>query len=350
MKYSKSILAVSLISILSACGGSDNSTTPEPTMGTFNLGVSDNPADAEIVNIAFKQVVLKGDGESISFDVSTDGELKHVDLLQFQGQEVATLISGQSIPTGEYQMCIYMEKSEVANEESSYVKTADGIAGLSTNSNGSCGGVGAEELGTGRLFFNQVFTIATGENQFVAEFNLGKGLQAPHGNKDYWTLKPTSIQLVNNAEVGAIKGQINAIDSDTVSNIKADCEAVAGGSEFGRAIYLYPAETTLANMVDFRPDADITAPQVAPIASARVNPILDENDQEVGYEYEFGFVSAGTYSLGYTCVAQHDDPETANKPDDLEAPFFIHIDEQSVEVTNGVTTERHFPMAFVPES
>ena len=350
MKYSKSILAVSLISILSACGGSDNSTTPEPTMGTFNLGVSDNPADAEIVNIAFKQVVLKGDGGSISFDVSTDGELKHVDLLQFQGQEVETLVSGQSIPTGEYQMCIYMEKSEVANEESSYVKTADGIAGLTTNSNGSCGGVGAEEPGTGRLFFNKTFTIAAGNNVFVAEFNLGKGLQAPHGNKDFWTLKPTSVQLVNNAEVGAIKGQINAIDSETIANIKTDCETAAGGSEFGQAVYLYPAETTLTDMIDFRPDADITAPQVAPIASARVNSILDENEQEVGYEYEFGFVSAGTYNLGYTCVAQNDDPETANNPDDLETPFFIHIDEQSVEVTNGVTTERNFPMAFTPES
>ncbi|MDX1282618.1 DUF4382 domain-containing protein [Shewanella colwelliana] len=350
MKYSKSIIAISLISILSACGGSDNTTTPEPTMGTFNLGVSDNPADAEIVNIAFKQVVLKGNGESLSFDVSDSGELKHVDLLQFQGQEVETLVSGQSIPTGEYQMCIYMEKSEVANEESSYVKTADGIAGLTTNSNGSCGGVGAEDPNTGRLFFNKTFTIAAGSNVFVAEFNLAKGLQAPHGNKDYWTLKPTSVQLVNNAEVGAIEGQINASDSDTLDNVKADCEVAAGGTEFAQAVYLYPADTTLTNMVDFRPDADITTPQVAPIASARVNAMLDQNDEVTGYEYEFGFVTAGSYSLGYTCVAQNDDPETANNPDDAEMPFFIHIDEQTVEVTNGTTTERHFPMAFVPVS
>ena len=351
MKYTKSILAITVASLLTACGGSDsNDDTPQPMTGTFNLGVSDNPADAEIVNIAFKQVVLKGNGESLSFDVSDSGELKHVDLLQFQGQEVETLVSGQSIPTGEYQMCIYMEKSEVANEDSSYVKTADGIAGLTTNSNGSCGGVGADEPDTGRLFFNKAFTIAAGNNVFVAEFNLGQGLQAPHGNKDYWTLKPTSVQLVNNAEVGAIKGQINASDSETLSNIKTECENAAGGTEYNQAVYLYPADTALTDMVDFRPDADVTAPQAAPIASARVNAMLDQNDEVTGYEYEFGFVTAGTYSLGYTCVAQNDDPESVNTPEDAEMPFFIHIDEQTVEVTNGATTERHFPMDFVPVS
>ncbi|MFV7785247.1 DUF4382 domain-containing protein [Shewanella marisflavi] len=341
MKYSKSIIAIALTSLLAACGGSDD--TPEtPKTGVFSLGVSDNPADAKVVNIAFKQVVLKGAGEPISFDVSEDGELKHVDLLTVQGQEIETLVAGQTIPVGEYQMCIYMQNSEVADTNSSYVKTMDDMdAGLVTNSNGSCGGVGAEEEGTGRLFFNKSFTIAAGVNDFVAEFNLSKGLQAPHGNKDYWTLKPTAVQLVNNAEVGAINGQIS-------SDVMDACEVAAGGSEFSPAVYLYPTATALENMVDFRPDADVVESQVAPIASARVNPITDDAENVTGYEYEFGFVAASTYSLGYTCVAQNDDPESVNTPEDIEAPFFLHIDEQDVVVTEGTTTERHFPMDFVP--
>ena len=338
MKYSKSIIAITLTSLLAACGGSDD--TPEtPETGVFSLGVSDNPADAKVVNIAFKQVVLKGNGESLSFDVSEDGELKHVDLLTVQGQEVETLVSGQSIPVGEYQMCIYMQNSEVADTNSSYVKTMDDMdAGLVTNSNGSCGGVGAEEPGTGRLFFNKAFTIAAGVNNFVAEFNLSQGLQAPHGNKDYWTLKPTAVQLVNNAEVGAIHGMVDA-------SVMADCEAAAGGSEFSPAVYLYPTATTLENMIDFRLEAVIVDPQVAPIASARVNPVTDETETVTGYEYEFGFVAAANYSLGYTCLAQNDDPEVANGPDDVEAPFFIHVDEQDVTVTQGATTERDFEAA-----
>lgn len=344
MKYSTSLMAIALTSVLTACGGSDSNDAPDPALsGSFSLGVSDNPADAQVVNIAFKQVVLKGNGQSLSFDVSDNGELKMVDLLTVQGQETATLVNGQSVPVGEYQMCIYMENSEVANEDSSYVQTIDGIAGLTTNSNGTCGGVGADEPDTGRLFFNKAFTIAAGNNLFVAEFDLAKGLQAPHGNKAYWTLKPTSVQLVNNAEVGAIRGQISP---DTVTA----CETAAEGSQFSQAVYLYPGNTLLADMSDFRPDAGLIPPQVAPIASSRVQAILDDTETVIGYQYEFGFVAADSYSLGYTCLAQNDDPESSNNPDDPQSPFFIHADEQEVSVTQAAVTERNIPMDFVPAS
>lgn len=346
MKHTKTILAMTLTSLLAACGGSDDDSTPAlPESAIFNLGVSDNPANAEIVNIAFKQVVLKGSDGSISFDVSDGGALKHVDLLTVQGAEVATLVSGQAVPVGEYQMCIYMQKSETADETSSYVKTAEGIEGLTTNSNGSCGGVGAEDEDTGRLFLNKTFTLVAGTNTLVAEFNLGKGLQAPHGNKDYWTLKPTSVQLVNASEVGAISGQISP---ETFSSCQSAAVELGLADEYSPAVYLYPIDTILTDMADFRAeDEPYLLTEVAPLASAWVNPILNEEQEEVGQGYEFGFVSAGTYNLGYTCVAQNDDPDTA---DNLESTplFFMHIDEQAVEVTLEETTERHFPEAFAP--
>ena len=349
MKYTQTIPYLILAVILTACGGSDSSTpdTPDPATGTFNLGVSDNPADAEVVNIAFKQVVLKNSEGSISFDVSEGGELKHVDLLTVQGAEVATLVSGESVPLGEYQMCIYMQKNEEGAAGSSYVETAEGIEGLTTNSNGSCGGVGAEDEDTGRLFLNKTFTIEEGSNTFVAEFNLAKGLQAPHGNKDYWTLKPTSVQLVNANEIGGISGQIS---SDTFSECQAAAVGLGLPDEYHQAVYLYPESTALANMADFRAENEpYLQIEVAPLASARVNPILDELGVEIGQGYEFGFLDAGTYSLGYTCVAQNDDPDAANRPDDTADPFFIHVDEQSVDVMLGETVERHFPMDFDPD-
>ncbi|HEY7867021.1 MAG TPA: DUF4382 domain-containing protein [Psychromonas sp.] len=309
MKYNKSLIALSLTTLLTACGsGSDDKKT-----GEFNLDVSDNPADAEIVNIAFKQVVLKNSEGSISFDVSNDGALKNVDLLEVQGKEMEVLVSGQSIPVGEYQMCIYMEKNEDPNNEaSSYVKTMDGnIAGLTANSNGSCGGVGAEDANTGRLFINKTFTIAAGSNNFVAEFDLSKILQGPKGNKDYWTIKPTGIELINLSDVGSISGTIGTVAS-------TGCTADAG-----HAVYLYPGGTLLENMSDF--SDNVVAPAVAPIASARANAINADSTQ--GYSYEFGFVVAGSYSLGYTCTAQSHDPELA---DDA---FSIHSAVTPVEVT-----------------
>ncbi|WP_076415656.1 DUF4382 domain-containing protein [Shewanella sp. UCD-KL12] len=349
MKHTKTVIAIAIASLLAGCGGSDSDSdnnTPDPTTGTFSLGVSDNPADADVVNIAFKQVVLKNSDGAISFDVSEDGELKHVDLLTVQGQEVETLVTGQSVPLGEYQMCIYMQKSETANPDSSYVETASGIAGLTTNSNGSCGGEGAEDEDTGRLFFNKSFTIAAGTNTFVAEFNLAKGLQAPHGNKDYWTLKPTSVQLVNRSEVGAITGQISP---ETTASCQSAAVELGLPDEYSPAVYLYPTTTALTDMADFRgEDVPYLLTEVAPITSARVNELTNDSEEVIGHEYEFGFVVAGDYSLGYTCVAQNDDPEAANTPDDETDAFFIHLDEQDVTITEGGTTERHFPETFVP--
>lgn len=313
MKYNKTLIALSLTTLLTACGSGDDTKT-----GEFNLAVSDNPADAKVVNIAFKQVVLKNSEGSTSFDVSEDGELKNVDLLEVQGREMEVLVSGQSIPVGEYQMCIYMEKSEIANEASSYVQTMDGnIAGLTTNSNGSCGGVGADDSNTGRLFINKTFTIAAGSNNFVAEFDLSKILQAPKVNKDYWTLKPTGIELINLSDVGSISGEISV-------NTSINC-----GEDSGQAVYLYPGDTSLENMSDFRDEA-LAEPATAPIASARANAI--DGDSNNGYSYEFGFVVAGSYSLGYTCTAQNDDPELANDTT-TDPAFFIHSAGAQVEVT-----------------
>ncbi|QYJ75805.1 DUF4382 domain-containing protein [Shewanella sp. FJAT-52076] len=342
MKLTKTLIAVTLTSLLAACGGSDNDSNPQPQMGSFSLGVSDNPADATQVNIAFKQVVLKNADGSQSFNVSTDGNAKQVDLLAFQGSSAEILVEGVQVPVGEYQMCIYMENRETVDTTSSFVKTNDGNDhGLVTNSNGSCGGVGADEADTGRLFFNKSFTIAAGANDYVAEFDLARGIQAPHGNKDYWTLKPTSVQLVNRAEVGNISGQVS-------DELMAACETAAGGSEFAPAVYLYPAATLLDNMSDIRPM--VTEPMVAPLAVARVNEITNAEEAVIGHDYEFGFVVTGDYALGYTCVAQNDDPEADNSPTDVEMPFFIHADEQDVTVTKGETTIRHFPGDFTPAS
>ncbi|MBT1444035.1 DUF4382 domain-containing protein [Shewanella sp. JM162201] len=337
MKFTQTLIAVTLTSLLAACGGGSDSA-PAPQMGKFSLGVSDNPADATEVNIAFKQVVLKSAEGTYSFNVSNNGAAKQVDLLDYQGSATETLVEGVEVPIGEYQMCIYMENRETVDTASSYVKTNDGNDhGLVTNSNGSCGGTGADNPDTGRLFFNKAFTIAAGANDYVAEFDLARGIQGPHGNKDYWTLKPTSVQLVNRADIGHVKGMVS-------SDLMASCEAVATGSEFAPAVYLYTGSTTLANMSDIRPT--VTAPMVSPLAVARVNDILDGSGNVTGHGYEFGFVVAGSYALGYTCVAQNDDPEAANSPTDEVAPFFIHADSQDVVVTKGQTTVRDLGVAL----
>ena len=230
------IFILSLAALLSACGGSSSQT------GELNLAVSDDPADAQIVNIAFKQVVLKGDSGSYSFDVSGDNPLKHIDLVTFSGLKTSNLVSHESIAVGEYQLCIYMKNNEVSGQDpdnptTSFVKDPDGnVVGLTTPSEGACGGgVGADEEDTGRLFINKKFTISEGENSYIAEFDLNKVLMEPTGSDTFWTLKPTGIELV---EAGAISGTISEA-------LRGEC-----GSDLGHAVYLYPGDVTLANMID----------------------------------------------------------------------------------------------------
>ncbi len=122
MKNSILILMLSALALLAGCGDEGAKT------GTFNLAVSDAPSDAKIVNIAFKQVVLKGASRSYSFDVSEPDDdedpdnnpPKHIDLVTFSGFKTADLVSDTEIVVGEYQLCIYMENVysvEYSNED-----------------------------------------------------------------------------------------------------------------------------------------------------------------------------------------------------------------------------------------
>ncbi|SHH98205.1 DUF4382 domain-containing protein [Ferrimonas marina] len=332
MNLAKTALSSALVLALAGCGGSDDDNTAKT--GQFSLGVSDSPALATNVTIAFDRVVLKGSSESYTFDVTEEGELKQVNLLDYQGQEVETLVSGQEVPVGEYQMCIYMKNDTTGADDTSFVIAEEAMKGLISNSQGSCGNADSEDQAVkeeGRIFLNKKFPIAVGDNRFVAEFNLAK-LQPPKGNKDYWVLKPTDVVRIENvSDVGTISGSVD-------SRITADCLVEAGDDADNRsAVYLYRAGATLdgsenaAKMADFR-DAPYTTLETAPIASARV----DEEGK-----FEFGFVVASDYALGYTCVAQKDDP-VADDMNGEEASFFLFDAIDNVVVEENSTTEVAF--------
>ncbi|WP_256261056.1 hypothetical protein [Shewanella sp. NIFS-20-20] len=91
-------------------------------------------------------------------------------------------------------------------------------------------------------------------------------------------------------------------------------------------------------MSDFCPS--VNAPNVLPLASAKVNVELNSGL----HEYEFGFVNPARYSLGYTCVAQHDDPDSAHNADDNIATFKIFADAQNVLVTADQDSVQNFPV------
>jgi len=80
---------------------------------------------------------------------------------------------------------------------------------------------------------------------------------------------------------------------------------------------------------------------VAPLAAATVQEVKDADDNITGYDYEFGFVTAATYSLGYSCLAQLDDQEVNDMATGTPA-FFLFAEQTGVVVSNAVSSVRDF--------
>ncbi|MBY5992149.1 DUF4382 domain-containing protein [Ferrimonas balearica] len=339
MKLQKTLVAASLIGLLAACGSDGSSEEP----ARLTLGVSDNPADANEVVIAFKEVGLKrvsddGDVEEgeVEHFIGVDNddessEWRQIDLLDYQGSDTALLFEDQGeLTAGDYKMCIYIQDGD-GSRESSYVATDDMDYGLKSNSNGACAGFKPDDGDdTGRLFVNKQFTLNPGDNFLVLEMDLMKVLQPPRGSSDDWTLKPTGYELVHVEGVGNLRG---SVDTDSV---RLACEVAVAGSTFAEAVYLYPADTTLEQMGDFR-DGEQEEGKVAPLGASRVT----EGEEELAgtYFYEFGFLDEGNYSLGYTCTAHNDDPQAPNGDQDVEGPFFLSFaSPENAEVVAGTTS------------
>ena len=90
------LLAASIVGF-SGCGGS----TPEElqTTGYLSLGVSDGPIhNADAVCISFDEVELHSSGNSTIISVD-----EKVDLLNFQGTDVAPLVQTAEVEAGNYQ-------------------------------------------------------------------------------------------------------------------------------------------------------------------------------------------------------------------------------------------------------
>ncbi|USD61782.1 DUF4382 domain-containing protein [Vibrio sp. SCSIO 43140] len=331
---------------LVSCGGDSGSGAS--TTAPLTLSVTDAPVDdVKEVVVTFGKVALLSQGGDAPrvFDVYlTDDEGNPVDeegnpipdgedpvpisvnLLDYQGDNVMPLLEDEIVNVGEYQMCVFANDGDHPTHPSYVIKddpdSDDELTlELTVKGEGTCPqGVGREP-NAGVLFFNKSFTINQQTNNYAIEFDLRRGLKNQSTFPNY-TIQRTSITLINTAETGNIKGTITA-DKFTSCNDPLSDAAV-------QSVYLYESGTTLENMAPIG-GTDL----VKPITSASVG---DKNAQDV-YEFAFGFLDAGSYNLGYTCTAQHDDGEEDSDP--VAAGFTIYdvITDVSVVVNEDTNVE-----------
>ncbi|MGR5556403.1 DUF4382 domain-containing protein [Vibrio fortis] len=332
------VVATTAVLGLAGCGGgSDSSSSTTPV--TFS--VSDAPVDeVQDVVVTFDKVALlpQNGSEPLVYDVYLmDDEGNPIDengdpilegdeplplsvnLLDYQGSDSLALISGEVVPVGSYQLCVFARDGDHA-EYPSYVTEQDStVRELTVKGEGACPqGVG-KEPNTGVLFFNNAFNVNQQTNDFTIEFDLRRGLKNTSAYPNY-TIQRTSISLINNVETGHIEGEVLAVTNDACQN----------GESGVQAVYLYEGDVAQDDMAPVG-----GGDEVKPVTTALVQDVENSSD----FSFSLGFLDPGMYTLGYTCNAQLDTGDvTLPVPDE----FSIYSVQSGVLVTADETSNVSF--------
>ncbi|MGR5118885.1 DUF4382 domain-containing protein [Vibrio astriarenae] len=341
LKCKASMLISALALVIVGCDS--DSSSPEVT--PFSLAVSDAAIDeVDEVVITVSKVALKSGSDPIVFDVylmdeegnpvDENGELLEegedpiplsIDLLKYQGGESLELVNEQIIPVGEYQMCLFVHDGDHPDYPSYVIETNNETqVPLTVKGEGSCPTYNGETGNNiGVLFFNKKFTVNTPNNDYVVEFDLRRGLKDATGQNEGYSIQRTSVSLINTITTGDISG-------DVASTVYDDCMTdTPSNTGYAHAVYLYQGDVDLDSMGSFAPSE-----LEQPITAANVVMNVEDNT----YRYEFGFVSTGTYSVGYTCTA-NDDSETEIAEN---GAFSIYRAQSGFTVTANEESEVHF--------
>ena len=285
------------------CNGSSSSTPS----GMFSLSISDTPVDgATSVVVTFTGVEIQpaggkegdgsgdddsggdsggmmGSGDMGSGD-SDDNSAKpltftfasphQIDLMQQQGGNSASLLSGISLPAGRYAWIRLMVAST-----GNTITLSDGSVHTLTIPSG-------DETG---LKLVHGFTVAEGGVvDFTIDFDLRRSVILANGQ---YILKPV-LRLMDNLDVGRISGSVaNTFMIGTTAITDPTCMPAA---------YIYAGTDVVP--VDINPTAT-----VQPVATATVK--LD--DASGGYVCSAGFLAPGIYTVALVCAAA-DNPATAD--------------------------------------
>jgi hypothetical protein len=294
-KTTHSLMIVSASMALFACGSEGSFSGSESSQnGRLNLGITDAAIDdATEVNVAFNGVAIKPkDGDVIEYNFTS---AKTIDLLSLQNGLTESLLTAESLPAGEYSWIRLMITTEDDGETTSNVVDSEGTHTLYIPSGSETG-----------LKLNTGFVVP--ENDAISltiDFDLRKSIVVNDNNqKDDYKLKP-SLRLVDNSQVGSFSGNVSAIS--TTEN--------CGNAN---AVYVYEGSDVEAN--------DEGATNNTPISSAIISV-----DKGV-YSYQAAFLTAGNYTLAFTCQADNDDPETDDAIEFLGTQNATIITDQNVTV------------------
>ena len=273
---------------LGACGGGGDG----PQTGQVSIAVTDAPIDQGIdkVSVEFTGLELKPEsGPPIVFDFGPDNE-RNIDLLQLQGEGSAYLIIDEAVPAGRYPWVRLLVNAR-KDDYDSYIEKNGGRYPLYIPS-------GAER---GLQLVSGFVVPAGGSADFVIDWNLAQSIHLPDGQGLNHYLRP-ALRIADRAESGVIRG---TVASDLIDeNNPITCSG-------GNRAYLFArpddgSETPIDDL-DMRDDD-----RAEVLTTAKVEYDVDRD----AWEFVFGFVAPGRYTVAFTCSSMADEPAV----DDYPAP------------------------------
>jgi hypothetical protein len=274
------------------CSGSSNNS---PTLLT--LGFSDSlPEDLKEVVIKVTSITFRRSGaEDVVVDTFTltidDVDMVDVanfqmNLLDYRGKSQLLVIENLELDAGSYsEVSIAVEGGDINN---SYVmeKGNDTLKEL----NVSDGSLNLKNL-----------RLSSGSQKVTVEFGLAQALEFQSSSNSY-RLTTTGIRMENNQTAATLSGQVDSALFDTVS----PCDEKPT-PETGNRVYLYEggdlSADQLADVFTSGTTEQSPVDAIAPFAVASV----DENDNTGNWEYAFGYLPAGDYTLAFACDTAEDD-------------------------------------------
>lgn len=310
-------LFLSACALLTACGGGSggssnnsvtptNPTTPEQT-GSVTVALTDSPmSGVTAVELQLNELVMT-DASGVEHRYSL-GDMRF-NLMDYQGSDSINVVDGLSIPVGDYHD-VYMTVVQGDGNNGCYVEDGQGIHALQVQD---------DELPL------MDFSVAADQQySFTMEVGLYMGLN--HDSNYNYSLSHEGSWSVNNMSMGHLMGNV---DPQWIASCESTNAALTPTSGmFSHMAYLYPdTVTSLAQMGDVY--AAPTDGRVAPVAVAPM-----QEDSAGNWYFAMGYLPAGTYRVGYSCLGDLDNPTT---DDTTNGSFTMFENAGSVTIDPGTT-------------
>lgn len=302
-KRSMALILAGSVGALVACGGSSNNDSSAGS-GQFSLAVTDAPIDtANHVFVSFSGVSIQSaDGELIEFEFD---EPRTIDLLALQGSASESLVTDETVPSGEYEWIRLHVNADHDDVMDSYIELNDGTQHELRVPSGAQ---------TGLKLVSGFDVPVGGSADFTIDFDLRKSIVMPPGQAAVGAMLKPALRLIDNSSSGSIAGQV---DSELITEFCEDPASQTG------SVYVFSG-------ADAEP-SDVRGENSDPLITAFVQ------FGDGAYDYEVGFLAEGNYTLAYTCDAHLDDPEAE---DELR---FVGTQPASVEA--DTVTEVNFELS-----